>query len=116
LKDTKQIEDIAEKLETNKKLFADEEEENGIDYNEFDDEEEEAKLSYVGQQIDDKMGSPELRQKKAGRRSDAFDFLLNKENAPTLPKSRYSMKRDNYEQYVNDLAQGDIELQKEEDA
>ena len=59
------------------------------------------------------MGSPELRQKKTGRRSEAFDFLLNKEYAPQLPKSRYSVKRDNYEQYINDLTGGDKEIQKE---
>ena len=58
------------------------------------------------------MGSPE-KVKKTGRRSEAFDFLLNKEFAPAIPKSRYSVKRDNYEQYVNDLTGGDKEIQKE---
>ena len=43
------------------------------------------------------MGSPEIKKKVTGRRSDAFDFLLDKEYEPAVPKSRYSLKRDNYE-------------------
>ena len=52
LKDTTNIEDIATILQTDKKLFADEEEEKGVEINgpmDKEDDEDDIKLSYVGQ-------------------------------------------------------------------
>ena len=47
-------------------------------------------MSYVGDQI---FGEEDVLKQKAARRSEAFDFLLNKESLQ-MPKSKYS-KRDN---------------------
>jgi len=44
---------------------------------------------------------------KSGKRSEAFDFLLSQD--VEMPTSKYSKTRgDNYNQYVNDLNQGDM--------
>ena len=70
------IEDIATSIETEKKLFADQEQD-GIEYNDIDTKEErELKKSYVGEQIDDDIGSPEMKA-TSGKRSTAFNFLLD---------------------------------------
>jgi hypothetical protein len=80
------IEDIAEKIETNKQLFADEENGSGVKYNEGvqseEDEENkegEMKKSYVGEQLDDGLkNAPTWKPgQKTGKRSEAFDFLLD---------------------------------------
>lgn len=106
---TEGIDDIADKLVSNKQLF---EENNGVDLQNRE-EEEEVKKSYVGEQIDEgvKNAPTWMPGQKTGRRSEAFDFLLNQENE--MPQSKYSKKRDNYEQYINDLCGGDIEMEQE---
>ena len=100
--------DIAEKVETNKQLFEDQATES-----ERQDDEEEVKQSYVGEQLDDgNKNAPGYKpNQKTGRRSEAFDFLLSQENK--MPQSKYSSKRDTYEQYVNDLCEGEIEKENE---
>jgi hypothetical protein len=67
LEGTINIDDIADKIETDKKLFAEEEEDNGVTFNNIE-KEGDTQLSYVGEQIDDKMGSPEMK-KSQGKRS-----------------------------------------------
>lgn len=52
---TEMIEDIAEKLETNKKLF-DDDGPSGVEMQK-EEEEEEMKKSYVGEQLDDSLKS-----------------------------------------------------------
>jgi hypothetical protein len=76
---TNDIEDIADKLVSDKQLFDDND---GVELQNKEVEEEEVKQSYVGEQIDQglKNAPTWLPGQKTGRRSEAFDFLLNQEN------------------------------------
>lgn len=66
----------------------------------------------MGEQIDKDMGSPEMKPSK-GKRSSAFNFLLDEEYYKPIESKYTSKKRDNYEQYVTDLSGGDIRLGQE---
>ena len=63
------------------------------------------------QQIDDKMGSPEMKQSQ-GKRSSQFNFLLQND-FNMKPTSKWTNKRDNHQQYVTDLSKGDIRMEQE---
>ena len=47
---------------------------------------------------------------KTGHRSDAFNFLLDEEEKDIDSPSK-AFRRDNFNQYINDLSGGDINLE-----
>ena len=111
------IEDIAEKLTTRKSLYVEEPvDENASETQSQQDHKNDYWLhenlnngkqvpEFVQDQINpglkhmktsDKEASPlpiQIKGQKAGRRSQAFDFLLSDQNALKQPVSRYSLKK-----------------------